>query len=418
MGFKKINSLKVSLFTHLVVALVFSIIFSFAVQNIAGHMKETIWLEYIDADELYEFQNKYSSQFGGMISVPQVMNSEMDKVDQFWVGVCEFMESWSVFILTFTSVYIALTIFYNRRLKKPLHILNSCAEKISQQELNFSVDYTKKDEMGQLCGAFEKMRKQLQLNNSEMWNMIEEQKQMRSAFSHDLRTPLSVLKGYVEYLIRYYPKGKLSQEKIMETLDDLSEQIRRVEDFSDTMKSINRMDDLCVRRSKVVASILQRKTADVFDTLSGTGKKEYSIVEKLSQEQFNIDMDVYLEILENVVGNAMRYATSRVKLEIWDEKGWLHFMVSDDGLGFTSEELTKATALYDVLPRNLFLLLPTPLTMFWGAGNMAKHGMEFNLSEMLQYDLIAPTWRVLVTLGLMAIISILLIDLLYKKRED
>lgn len=312
MGFKKINSLKVSLFTHLVVALVFSIIFSFAVQNIAGHMKETIWLEYIDADELYEFQNKYSSQFGGMISVPQVMNSEMDKVDQFWVGVCEFMESWSVFILTFASVYIALTIFYNRRLKKPLHILNSCAEKISQQELNFSVDYTKKDEMGQLCGAFEKMREQLQLNNSEMWNMIEEQKQMRSAFSHDLRTPLSVLKGYVEYLIRYYPKGKLSQEKIMETLDDLSEQIRRVEDFSDTMKSINRMDDLCVRRSKVVASILQRKTADVFDTLSGTGKKEYSIVEKLSQEQFNIDMDVYLEILENVVGNAMRYATSRV----------------------------------------------------------------------------------------------------------
>lgn len=44
MGFKKINSLKVSLFTHLVVALVFSIIFSFAVQNIAGHVKETIWL--------------------------------------------------------------------------------------------------------------------------------------------------------------------------------------------------------------------------------------------------------------------------------------------------------------------------------------------------------------------------------------
>ena len=346
MGFKKINSLKVSLFTHLVVALVFSIIFSFAVQNIAGHMKETIWLEYIDADELYEFQNKYSSQFGGMISVPQVMNSEMDKADQFWVGVCEFMESWSVFILTFTSVYIALTIFYNRRLKKPLHILNSCAEKISQQELNFSVDYTKKDEMGQLCGAFEKMREQLQLNNSEMWNMIEEQKQMRSAFSHDLRTPLSVLKGYVEYLIRYYPKGKLSQEKIMETLDDFSEQIRRIEDFSDTMKSINRMDDLCVRRSKVVASILQRKTADVFDTLSGTGKKEYSIVEKLSQEQFNIDMDVYLEILENVVGNAMRYATSSVKLEIWDEKGWLHFMVSDDGPGFTSEELTKATKPY------------------------------------------------------------------------
>ena len=123
--------------------------------------------------------------------------------------------------------------------------------------------------MGQLCDAFEKMREQLQLNNMEMWNMIDEQKQMRSAFSHDLRTPLSVLKGYVEYLIRYYPKGKLSQEKVMETLEDLSEQTRRIEDFSNTMKNINRMDELCIRKSVADVSILQKKTADVLDVLAG-----------------------------------------------------------------------------------------------------------------------------------------------------
>lgn len=106
MDFKKINSLKTSLFIHLVVALIFSIVISFAVQNIAGHMKEKIWLGYIDVSELYEFQNQYSSQFGGMFSVPQVMNSEMDITERFWVGVCEFIESWSVFILTFASVSI------------------------------------------------------------------------------------------------------------------------------------------------------------------------------------------------------------------------------------------------------------------------------------------------------------------------
>ena len=117
--------------------------------------------------------------------------------------MCEFIESWSVFILTFVSVYIALSMFYSKRFKKPLKILNGSAEKIGRQELDFSVHYDKNDEMGQLCDAFEKMREQLQLNNMEMWNMIDEQKQMRSAFSHDLRTPLSVLKGYVEYLIRY-----------------------------------------------------------------------------------------------------------------------------------------------------------------------------------------------------------------------
>lgn len=346
MGFKKINSLKTSLFIHLVIALIFSIVISFAAQNIAGHMKEKIWLGYIDVSELYEFQNQYSSQFGGMFSVPQVMNSEMDKTDRFWVGVCEFIESWSVFILTFASVYTALSMFYNKRLKKPLDILNESAEKISRQELDFSVHYEKNDEMGQLCKAFEKMREQLQFNNTEMWNMIDEQKQMRSAFSHDLRTPLSVLKGYVEYLKRYYPKGKLSQEKVLETLDDLSEQTRRIEDFSNTMKNINRMDDLCTKKTLVDAPTVAKKATDVFESLAKTYRKDYFITNHLSQKKFNIDMNIYLEIVENAAANAMRYAKSSVKLEIWDEQEWLKFMIYDDGPGFSNEELKKATRLY------------------------------------------------------------------------
>ena len=346
MDIKKINSLKASLFIHLAVALVFSIVISFSAQNIAIHVKEEIWLKYIDVSELYEFQNEYSSKFGGMISVPQVVNSEMDKADIFWVGMCEFIESWSVFILTFVSVYIALSMFYSKRFKKPLKILNGSAEKIGRQELDFSVHYDKNDEMGQLCDAFEKMREQLQLNNMEMWNMIDEQKQMRSAFSHDLRTPLSVLKGYVEYLIRYYPKGKLSQEKVMETLEDLSEQTRRIEDFSNTMKNINRMDELCIRKSVVDVSILQKKTADVLDVLAGIYKKDYFITDHLCQKQFYIDMDIYLEIVENVAANAMRYAKSSVNLELWDEKGKLNVMVYDDGPGFSDEELKNATRPY------------------------------------------------------------------------
>lgn len=346
MGFRKRNALKTSLFLHLAAALVFSIVISFAVQNIAGHIKEKIWLGYLDTSELYEFQNQYSSRFGGMLSVPQVMNIDMEKTDRFLVGVCEFTESWSVFLLTFASVYAALSIFYRKRLKKPLDILNESAEKISRQELDFSVHYEKEDEMGQLCGAFEKMRAQLQVNHTELWNMIDEQKQMRSAFSHDLRTPLSVLKGYVEYLMRYYPQGKLSQEKVLETLKDLWEQTRRMEDFSDTMKKINRMDDVCIRKTTEDASVFVKKAADILGSLAGTCGKDYFITDHLAQKQLHIDRNVCLEIAENIAANAMRYAKSSVRLEIWEEKGWLKFMICDDGPGFSKEELKKATRLY------------------------------------------------------------------------
>ena len=76
----------------------------------------------------------------------------------------------------------------------------------------------------------------------------------------------------------------------------------------------------------------------------------------------------------------------------------------------------SATALFDVLPKTVFWLLPTPLTMFWGAGDMVKHGVNINITQMA--DMIPSTPRVVLTLGIMAIVSILIIDRLYKRRGE
>ena len=84
---------------------------------------------------------------------------------------------------------------------------------IGENNLDFQVDYTNKDEMGQLCQEFERMRRQLILNNQKLWRTIEEEKALRSAVSHDLRSPLSVLKGYLEMLEEFRKAGILDQEK-------------------------------------------------------------------------------------------------------------------------------------------------------------------------------------------------------------
>lgn len=73
-----------------------------------------------------------------------------------------------------------------------------------------------------------------------------------------------------------------------------------------------------------------------------------------------------------------------------------------------------ATALFDVLPKALLWLLPTPLTTFWSAGNMAAHGIQMDLSQM--NGLIPTTLQVAGILGCMAIGSFLLIDRIYRKR--
>ena len=191
----KQKSIKTSLFFHLVIALIISLLLSVLIQDLAYKAEQRIWLNYTEnREELYGFQNAYSKKFGELPPIPSVNKSSLSKVDQWFV------------------------------------------EKIGRRDLDFYVEYGQEDEMGQLCDAFEQMRLQLRDNNQMMWKMIEEQKQIRAAFSHDLRTPLSVLKGYVEYLSRYYPDERLSKEKVIEILKELSEQTQRIENFADTMK--------------------------------------------------------------------------------------------------------------------------------------------------------------------------------------
>lgn len=74
----------------------------------------------------------------------------------------------------------------------------------------------------------------------------------------------------------------------------------------------------------------------------------------------------------------------------------------------------SATALFDVLPKTILWLLPTPLTTFWSAGDMANHGIKMNLSQI--EELIPSTQQVILILGTTAVISFLLIDKFYKQE--
>ncbi len=338
----KQKSIKTSLFFHLVIALIISLLLSVLIQDLAYKAEQRIWLNYTEnREELYGFQNAYSKKFGELPPIPSVNKSSLSKVDQWFVEVLDWLQTWSMLLISFLSVFLVLDRFYRHRLKKTLEILKDSAEKIGRRDLDFYVEYGQEDEMGQLY-AFEQMRLQLRDNNQMMWKMIEEQKQIRAAFSHDLRTPLSVLKGYVEYLSRYYPDERLSKEKVIEILKELSEQTQRIENFADTMKKINRLDEREVDQKLIDSATILKKSETILSTLSEKYGKTYSIQETIQQKEVKLDFDIYLEILENIAANAMRYAKKGIWLKLLDIESWLYMNVYDDGIGFSKEALKSA----------------------------------------------------------------------------
>lgn len=76
----------------------------------------------------------------------------------------------------------------------------------------------------------------------------------------------------------------------------------------------------------------------------------------------------------------------------------------------------SATSLYDTLPKSILWLLPMTLTVFWSAGDMVAHGFKMNLSQLSR--LIPSTFCIVTILGIMAVVSVYLIIILYKKWEE
>mgnify|MGYP000317382731 FL=1 len=72
------------------------------------------------------------------------------------------------------------------------------------------------------------MRGQLEENNRRLWQMIEDERVLRAAIAHDIRSPLAIMRGYQEMLLEFVPEDMLDQEKMMEMLRGGMLQIERM----------------------------------------------------------------------------------------------------------------------------------------------------------------------------------------------
>ena len=194
---------------------------------------ETAYEIYTDEDGIIHYNYFHTNQF--------ITNNIWHKTMYNIISCAQFIliPLWVMLCLVGTS-----NAFYKRELEDSLKTLFSASEKISQNCLDFQIEVKSKNELGQLCQSFEDMRAALYQNNQEMWRMLEERKRLNAAFSHDMRTPITVLKGYTELLERYIPNGKISDEKLLEVLGMMSGQIARLESYTRKMNAVQKLEDV------------------------------------------------------------------------------------------------------------------------------------------------------------------------------
>ena len=238
----------------------------------------------------------------------------------------------------------AAAVYYRKKLREPITQLQNGVERIQEDNLDFHIEYDGDDELGRLCCSMEKMRRELRQKHKALWESLEQRKLLNASVSHDLRTPITVLKGYLDYLEKNIPQDKLTEDMLLDTVSSMQGAVNRLELYVESVRDIEKIENIEIeKRSENVKLLLNELRSNVQQL---AGNKEIIISNDITVDKIQIDKGVFFRILENLLQNALRYAEKQVSINLSHKKDFLILTVKDDGKGFSAADLEKATTVF------------------------------------------------------------------------
>ena len=277
-----------------------------------------------------------------------------------------------------TGITLCAWWFYHKILEPPITVLMDATTHIQDQDLNFQINFNGRDELGQLCTAFEKMRQTLYENNRQLWSMLEERRALQASVAHDLRNPIAIMTGYVEYLQENRQGGTLTDEKLEKALTNLGITAERMGRYTDTMRDLGAIEETEVHRREVELPEFLQHMADALSILFQNTEVRFACDFHVPAGRAVLDGELLYRVLENLISNALRFAERQIDLAFYLEHGTLSATVTDDGPGFSEKLLQKKTALFyseDTSGKHLGLGLAVSRVL------CQKHGGTIELSN-------------------------------------
>jgi signal transduction histidine kinase len=232
----------------------------------------------------------------------------------------------------------------SRSITRPLHSLTGAAAAISGGDYTRLVDVNRRDELGALAGAFNRMvarvgeaQRELEQKVLERTAELEAANQELGAFSysvsHDLRAPLRGIDGFSKALLEDY--GDKLDEKGKQFLDRVRSAAQRMAELIDNLLALSQVTRGELVREQVNMSSLARSVAAELKQGEPGRDVEFDVTNDVLVEG---DPRLLLIVLENLLGNAWKFTSkhsqARIDFGVANENGETIYYVRDDGAGF------------------------------------------------------------------------------------
>lgn len=261
-------------------------------------------------------------------------------------------------VIVVVCMLVLARMFYRRHLQDPIALMDDAARRISQGDLDFHVEACEEgNELDRLCVSFETMRGELEANERRMWRSAENKRRADAALAHDLRTPVTVIKGQAEMLTLMAERDQLGGEAVLDAAQTIERQATRLEDYASSLREFDAIEAIEPHTKPVpLRTWFERMSADVSGVVSCRGlefEAQFGANADKSEgddggfpEYVQVDAAIVERVIDNLVSNAARYAHAKVILSCAWGSGVLVVRVRDDGPGFAKEALSHAIEPY------------------------------------------------------------------------
>ncbi len=300
---------------------------------------ETEWGNYLDSGTEHLIKQMEFSFEDGSEGTIILVTSIVEVIPEVRTMVTEVMIS-AGGVLILTAGIMVLWVYSS--ILRPLSQLQEATKQIRDGNLDFTLDVEDDDEIGKLCQDFEEMRLRLKETTEQKIQYDKDNKELISNISHDLKTPITAIKGYVEGILDGVAS---SPEKLDRYIRTIYNKANDMDKLIDELMFYSKIDT-----NKIPYTFSKINVEDYFgDCIDEVGLDleargvELGYFNYVDQDvQVIADAEQIKRVINNIISNSLKYMDKKkgiINIRILDVGDFVQIEIEDNGKGIGQKEL-------------------------------------------------------------------------------
>ncbi len=245
-----------------------------------------------------------------------------------------------LFCFGFALEVVILAYTFGKKFTEKMSGLQRVAEKVQNQNLDFSIESSGIFEIDNALFSIDKMKEALKVSLKKQWELEQTRRQQIAALAHDIKTPITIVRGNVELLIETNQNGEQKEytKYIAESTQEMEQYVRKLIEISKAEIGYVFCNEN-IDSEKYVDEIHRNINA-----LSSAKKVKVDFSVKNLPQYFCGDYGLLKRAIMNVASNAVDHSPENGTIIFMVEGMEKHidFIISDSGNGFSKEDLLEA----------------------------------------------------------------------------